>query len=141
MLLDRGPTSSSFLAPVFIGRFFFQSFFWGIDDLQVIQSLVIKSYFMTPTWDIVGSPRPTFTFLNILLKSFTFQTHNILYFVFAFYVVTILYIKFVQLLGTLTAPTSHLEFLTQKFLFSKAMNFLVCIYILYFLCNFVKTIN
>ena len=62
--LDRGPTCWSFLASVFIGRFFFESFFWGIDDLQVIQSLVIKSYFMTATWDIVGRVPPHFTFFN-----------------------------------------------------------------------------
>ena len=47
--------------------FSFKFFLGGIDDLQVIQSLVIKSYFMVATWDIVGrSPAPAshFAFFN-----------------------------------------------------------------------------
>ena len=60
-------SSMASLASLFIAMFFFQSFLGGIDDLQVIQSLVIKSYFMVATWDIVGrSPAPAshFAFFN-----------------------------------------------------------------------------
>ena len=53
----------------FVPDFSLQVSFRGMDDLQVIQSLLIKSYFMGATWDIVGRLASHHVFLSLNLKS------------------------------------------------------------------------
>ena len=53
----------------FLPDFSFQVSSKEMDDLQVIQSLLIKSYFMGATWDIVGRLASHHVFLSLNLKS------------------------------------------------------------------------